>query len=73
MLLLTVQSINDMIFLIAETMRRPCVAQGFVPVLLKFLKSDDVSLATQACRALGNICFENGELKQKSKMTSSTF
>lgn len=34
--------------------------QGFVPILLQHLKSDDIIMATQACRALGNICFENG-------------
>ena len=43
-----------------ESIREPCVIQGFVPVLLKHLKSEDIMMATQACRALGNICFENG-------------
>uniref|UniRef100_K1QHY6 Rap1 GTPase-GDP dissociation stimulator 1-A n=1 Tax=Magallana gigas TaxID=29159 RepID=K1QHY6_MAGGI len=42
-----------------ETIREPCVMQGFVPILLQHLKSDDIIMATQACRALGNICFEN--------------
>ncbi|KAK3091335.1 hypothetical protein FSP39_019020 [Pinctada imbricata] len=42
-----------------ETVRQPCVDQGFVPILLQLLKSENVALATQACRALGNICFEN--------------
>lgn len=46
--------------LMTETIREPCVMQGFVPILLQHLKSDDIMMATQACRALGNICFENG-------------
>lgn len=47
--------------LFAESLRIPCVNQGFVPLLLPILESEDVSIATQACRTLGNICFENGE------------
>ncbi|XP_062604562.1 rap1 GTPase-GDP dissociation stimulator 1-like [Saccostrea cucullata] len=42
-----------------ESIREPCVIQGFIPILLQQLKSDDITMATQACRALGNICFEN--------------
>ncbi|XP_048763708.1 rap1 GTPase-GDP dissociation stimulator 1-like isoform X2 [Ostrea edulis] len=42
-----------------ESIREPCVIQGFIPILLQYLQSNDITMATQACRALGNICFEN--------------
>ncbi|CAC5369206.1 unnamed protein product [Mytilus coruscus] len=44
-----------------EALRVPCVNLGFVPILLPILESEDISIATQACRTLGNICFENDE------------
>ncbi|XP_071132515.1 rap1 GTPase-GDP dissociation stimulator 1-B-like isoform X2 [Mytilus edulis] len=44
-----------------EALRVPCVNLGFVPILLPILESEDIAIATQACRTLGNICFENDE------------
>ncbi|XP_064612236.1 rap1 GTPase-GDP dissociation stimulator 1-B-like isoform X1 [Liolophura sinensis] len=43
----------------AESLREPFVEQNFVPLLLTLLETNDVAMATQACRALGNICYEN--------------
>jgi len=46
---------------LAESVREPCVEKGFVPLLLRALDpQDDIAMATQACRALGNMCFDNG-------------
>ncbi|XP_060551393.1 rap1 GTPase-GDP dissociation stimulator 1-like isoform X2 [Ruditapes philippinarum] len=43
-----------------ESVRVPCVEKGFIPILLKVLeRQDDIDRMTQACRALGNICFDN--------------
>ncbi|XP_021361623.1 rap1 GTPase-GDP dissociation stimulator 1-like isoform X1 [Mizuhopecten yessoensis] len=46
----------------SEPVRKECVDKGFVPVLLNMLKStEDITMATQICRALGNICYEHDE------------
>ncbi|XP_052767707.1 rap1 GTPase-GDP dissociation stimulator 1-like [Mya arenaria] len=43
-----------------ESVREPCVEKGFVPLLLRLLeKQEDINSMTQACRALGNVCFDN--------------
>ncbi|XP_048256916.1 rap1 GTPase-GDP dissociation stimulator 1-like isoform X1 [Haliotis rufescens] len=42
-----------------ESLRGPLVERGFVPPLLQLLNDKDVQLATQGCRALGNICYDN--------------
>lgn len=43
-----------------ESVREPCVKSGIVLVLLKVLeRQDDIESMTQACRALGNMCFDN--------------
>uniref|UniRef100_A0A2C9K185 Uncharacterized protein n=1 Tax=Biomphalaria glabrata TaxID=6526 RepID=A0A2C9K185_BIOGL len=43
----------------SESLRVPLVSMGVVPHLLSHLSSQNIALATQACRALGNICFDN--------------
>ncbi|XP_055877370.1 rap1 GTPase-GDP dissociation stimulator 1-like isoform X3 [Biomphalaria glabrata] len=43
----------------SESLREPLVSMGVVPHLLSHLSSQNIALATQACRALGNICFDN--------------
>ena len=46
-----------------ETVREPCVEKGFVPIFLGVLNRDeDVECVTQSCRALGNMCFDNGKI-----------
>lgn len=47
---------------ILESLREPLVDKGVIPSLLRHLTSENISLATQVCRALGNICYDNGEL-----------
>ncbi|XP_052235417.1 rap1 GTPase-GDP dissociation stimulator 1-like isoform X3 [Dreissena polymorpha] len=43
-----------------ESIREPCVEKGFVPLLLRVLEEQtDVASMTQACRAMGNVCFDN--------------
>ncbi|XP_005112444.1 rap1 GTPase-GDP dissociation stimulator 1 isoform X2 [Aplysia californica] len=42
-----------------ETLREPLVNRGFMPQLLRHLPSTNIALATQSCRALGNICYDN--------------
>ncbi|XP_041362294.1 rap1 GTPase-GDP dissociation stimulator 1-like [Gigantopelta aegis] len=42
-----------------ESVRQPLVDLNFVPPLVDLLPSEDITVSTQACRALGNICFEN--------------
>lgn len=44
-----------------ESVRVPLVQLGVVPPLLDLLKipNIDITIATQVCRALGNICFDN--------------
>ncbi|KAH9502326.1 Rap1 GTPase-GDP dissociation stimulator 1-A [Bulinus truncatus] len=45
----------------SENLREPLVNIGIVPHLLSLLQSKNIALATQACRALGNICFDNDQ------------
>lgn len=40
--------------------REKCSQNELVKLLINLLKEDDIDLVTQACRALGNICYENG-------------
>ncbi|GFS18606.1 Rap1 GTPase-GDP dissociation stimulator 1-like [Elysia marginata] len=42
-----------------ESLREPLVNKGFMPPLTQLLSSKNISLATQVCRALGNICYDN--------------
>ncbi|KAL4239957.1 Rap1 GTPase-GDP dissociation stimulator 1 [Mactra antiquata] len=43
-----------------ESLREPCVEKGFVPIFLNVLEKDtSIENMTQACRALGNMCFDN--------------
>lgn len=44
-----------------EALREPLVSKGVVPNLLKHLPSKNIALATQVCRALGNICYDNDQ------------
>ena len=47
---------------VAEVARSPCVEAGLVRPLLVLLKDDrSVQCQIQAGRALGNICYENGQ------------
>ena len=47
---------------VIEEARGPCVEAGLVSPLLKLLKDDHrVQCQIQAARALGNICYENGQ------------
>ncbi|XP_059144115.1 rap1 GTPase-GDP dissociation stimulator 1-like isoform X2 [Physella acuta] len=46
-----------------ESLREPLVDKGVIPSLLKHLTSDNISLATQVCRALGNICYDNDQAR----------
>lgn len=49
-------------YFISESVREPCVDKGFVPLFLNVLKElTDIEKMTQACRALGNMCFDNGK------------
>lgn len=47
---------------LTESLREPLVNTGVLPHLLRHLSSKHIALATQACRALGNICYDNGKL-----------
>ena len=38
--------------------REACLQQNVVPLFVSLLMSSDITLVIQACRALGNICFE---------------
>ncbi|RUS80410.1 hypothetical protein EGW08_011822 [Elysia chlorotica] len=42
-----------------ESLREPLVNKGFMPPLTQLLPSKNIALATQVCRALGNICYDN--------------
>ncbi|GFO23481.1 rap1 GTPase-GDP dissociation stimulator 1 [Plakobranchus ocellatus] len=42
-----------------ESLREPLVNKGFMPPLMHLLPSKNIALATQVCRALGNICYDN--------------
>jgi len=42
-----------------EVVRAPCVDAGLIKPLLALLESSSVPTVIQACRALGNICFDN--------------
>jgi len=43
-----------------EEARLHCTSAGLVAPLLDFISSDDNDEIIQACRALGNMCFDNG-------------
>ena len=51
---------KDIYYYVSEDNRVPCVESMMVPPLVEMLTSDNVHAAIQACRALGNICFDNG-------------
>lgn len=46
-----------------ESLRQPFVDGNVIPTLVKMLRSSDNSDVIQACRALGNICYENDEAR----------
>ena len=49
---------------VVESVREPCVEKGFVPIFLGVLNKDEnVECVLQSCRALGNMCFDNGKLR----------
>lgn len=41
--------------------RSPAVQAGLVPLLVGLLQQDDRDTVRHALRALGNICFDNGQ------------
>ncbi|RXG68143.1 Rap1 GTPase-GDP dissociation stimulator 1-A [Armadillidium vulgare] len=41
-----------------ENCRVSCVEEGLVPILVEKMDTDKAPVALQACRALGNICYE---------------
>ncbi len=46
---------------VSESVRQPCVEEGLVQPLMSLLTSHNIAVTTQACRALGNICFDCGK------------
>ncbi|XP_078579458.1 rap1 GTPase-GDP dissociation stimulator 1-like [Branchiostoma floridae x Branchiostoma japonicum] len=46
-----------------EFVRQPCVEAGLVQPLVELLSCDDTAAVKQACRALGNICFDNDQAR----------
>lgn len=42
----------------SESARPKCIEANLAPKLVELLSADDAALAAQACRALGNICYE---------------
>lgn len=40
--------------------REKCTSKEVVQALINLLKEENVDILAQACRALGNICYENG-------------
>ncbi|XP_063858179.1 rap1 GTPase-GDP dissociation stimulator 1-A-like [Scylla paramamosain] len=42
-----------------ENCRLGCVTGGLVPILVEKMSSPSTKVALQACRALGNICYEH--------------
>ncbi|KAG7160979.1 Rap1 GTPase-GDP dissociation stimulator 1-A-like [Homarus americanus] len=42
-----------------ENCRLGCVTNGLVPILVEKMSSSNTKVALQACRALGNICYEH--------------
>ena len=43
-------------------MREECVKANLIEKFIPHTVSDDLGKSTQVCRALGNICYDNGEL-----------
>lgn len=43
-----------------ERGREKCTNIGLIQTLVDLLKKKDIDILTQASRALGNICYENG-------------
>ena len=50
---------------ILEMTRRPCIEAEVLPPLVSLMVSPHTPVAVQACRALGNICFDNGMLSSQ--------
>lgn len=48
------------IFTLTDIARGSCVEAKLIPHLLEVLDTDGSELTVQVCRALGNICYENG-------------
>ncbi len=46
---------------VSENVRIPCVESGVVEPLVRLMASNQLPVITQSCRALGNICFDNGK------------
>ena len=53
--------LTTMSFCYTESIRIPCVEAATVQPLVGLMNSPQLSVITQACRALGNICFDNGK------------
>ena len=43
-----------------ETERKECVKLDFIPLLKEPLQAGDIQEKIESCRALGNMCYENG-------------
>ena len=43
-----------------ESERRECVKLDFIPLLKEPLQAGDIREKIESCRALGNMCYENG-------------
>ena len=57
-------SSSSFAYYVVESVREPCVEKGFVPIFLGVLnKEENVECVLQSCRALGNMCFDNGKLR----------
>ena len=52
--------ITDGCLFCSEAARLQCTSLGLVAPLLDIISSDDNDDVIQACRALGNMCFDNG-------------
>lgn len=46
---------------VAAAVREPCIEAGLVKVLVPYLNSTDPEMLLNTGRAIGRICFDNGE------------
>ncbi|MPC19677.1 Rap1 GTPase-GDP dissociation stimulator 1 [Portunus trituberculatus] len=52
-----------------ENCRLGCVTGGLVPILVEKMSSPSTKVALQACRALGNICYEHVSLSDGGRVS----
>jgi len=52
--------VSKVVYVCSEPARLQCTSVGLVSLLLDVISSDDNDEVIQACRALGNLCFDNG-------------